>query len=277
MIRSAITVSRVEQARGGPFVFWDELPVALARAAGFGFDAVELFLPGGDAVGRDVVAGLLEKHALKLAAVGTGAGWVVRKLSLTSPDALVREEARRFIKGVIDLGGPLGAPAIVGSMQGRFGEGVERDTAMNWLRNGLDELGDYAGRYGLPLLYEPLNRYETNLCNTIAQGAEMVEAMRGGNVKLLADLFHMNIEEASIGDALRRGWKRIGHVHLADSNRRAMGLGHTAMGPIAEALDEIGYGGYVSAEVFPLPDEETAAAKTMEAHRKWFGSVKNPV
>lgn len=270
MIRSAVTLSRVEQARGGPFVYWDDLPVAIARAKGFGFDAVELFLPDAQAVGRDALAAMLEKHAMKLAALGTGAGWVVRQLSLTSPDASVREEARRFIKTLIDLGGQLGAPAIVGSMQGRTSPGVDQDTAAAYLKNGLDELGDYAGRYGVALLYEPLNRYETNLCNTLAQGAEMIEAMRGGNVKLLADLFHMNIEEADIGLALRRGWKRIGHIHLADSNRRAMGLGHTDMRPIVQALDEIGYSGYVSAEVFPLPDETTAATQTMKAFKQWF-------
>ena len=73
----------------------------------------------------------------------------------------------------------------------------------------------------LPLIYEPLNRYETNLCNTVADGVKLLEAIQSQNVVLLADLFHMNIEEENIADALRHGGKHIGHVHFVDSNRRA--------------------------------------------------------
>ncbi len=271
MIRSAITISLVPQARGGPFVFWDDLALSMEQAARLGYDGVELFLPSAEAVEPDELRKLLDQHKLKLAAVGTGAGWVVHKLSLTSLDAMVREEARRFIKSIVDFAGAFGAPAIVGSMQGRFGDGMERQEALRHLRNGLDELGDHAGRYNVPLLYEPLNRYETNLCNTIEQGAELIGAMRGGNVRLLADLFHMNIEEVSLAEALRRGWELIGHLHWADSNRRPVGCGHTDLRPIVEALADIGYGGYASAEVFPWPDPLSAAKQNIESFRQWFG------
>jgi sugar phosphate isomerase/epimerase len=89
-------------------------------------------------------------------------------------------------------------------------------------------------------------------------------------VKLLCDLFHMNLEEADIAAALRLAGPRLGHVHFADSNRRAIGLGHTDVAPIAAALKDIGYAGYVSAEVLPLPDATTAARQTMASFRQWF-------
>ena len=84
-----------------------------------GFDAVEVFPPAADAVDPAELRKLLDDHGLKLAAVGTGAGWVKRRLTLTHEDAPRRTEARRFIQAIIDLAGPFGAPAIIGSMQGR--------------------------------------------------------------------------------------------------------------------------------------------------------------
>jgi sugar phosphate isomerase/epimerase len=63
---------------------------------------------------------------------------------------------------------------------------------------------------------------------------------------------------------------RLGHVHFADTNRRAVGLGHLEMAPIAATLLEMGYAGYVSAEVLPLPDAATASARTLESFRRWF-------
>jgi sugar phosphate isomerase/epimerase len=80
----------------------------------------------------------------------------------------------------------------------------------------------------------------------------------------------MNIEEASIADSLREAGPLVGHVHFADSNRRAAGLGHTDFALIADALREIGYNGYVAAEILPQPDAATAADQTMRAFRQFF-------
>ena len=89
-------------------------------------------------------------------------------------------------------------------------------------------------------------------------------------MKLLCDLFHMNIEETDIAGALRLAGPHLGHVHFADSNRRAIGFGHTDIAPIAAALKEMNYAGYVSAEVLPLPDGETAARQTIASFKRWF-------
>jgi sugar phosphate isomerase/epimerase len=273
-MRSAVTVSLVNEARGGPFVFWDDLPAACRRAAELGFDAIELFAPAADAVDPRELKKLLVDHRLTLAAVGTGAGWVKHKLTLTLPDAGVQQKARDFIKSIIELGGPLGAPAIIGSMQGRHSvDGVEAATARGWLCEALEELGDFARQYAVPLIYEPLNRYETNLCNTVEQGVEICRSLSTRNVRLLADLFHMNIEEADIAAALRAGKGFIGHVHFVDSNRRPAGCGHLDYRPIVAALGEIGYAGYLSAEALPWPDSESAARQTIESYRMFFGGA----
>src|SRR5436853_2822288 len=125
VIRSSVTVSLVPEARGGPFVFWDDLPAACRTAQQLGFDAIEVFPPAAAAIDVGEVQTLLADHDLSLAAMGTGAGWLRERLHLCLPDAGARATARAFIKAIIDTAGPLGAPAIIGSMQGRSGDGID--------------------------------------------------------------------------------------------------------------------------------------------------------
>ena len=270
MIKTAVTVSLVEEARGGPFVLWDGVEKGCETAAELGYDAIELFAPSHEAVDPETLKGLLEKNKLELAAVGTGAGMVKHKLNLCDPDESKRQAAKAFIKNMIAYGAQFGAPAIIGSMQGRWGGDISRDQAFDWLRSALNELGSHAGEHGTFLIYEPLNRYETNMCNTMAQGLELMKSLDNSHVKLLADVFHMCIEEDNPAQAMLDGKGYIGHVHFVDSNRKAAGMGHLDLAAIAKALTESGYERYVSAECFPNPDSLTAAKNTIEAYKRLF-------
>jgi sugar phosphate isomerase/epimerase len=80
----------------------------------------------------------------------------------------------------------------------------------------------------------------------------------------------MNIEDASIAASLTEAGPRCWHVHIADSNRLYPGAGHLDFAPIFAALRGMGYTGYVSAELFPRPDPDTAAVKTIEGLRKFL-------
>jgi sugar phosphate isomerase/epimerase len=270
---SAVTISLVPEARGGPFVFWDDLARGAERAAALGFDGIEVFPRSADEVDVRQLKHVLQQHRLKLAGMGTGAGWLARKLRLTDPDPEVRRRAREFAAGIIDLAGGFGAPGILGSMQGRWEGSITRERAFGWLAEALEQLAPRAHALGVPLLFEPLNRYETNLCNRVAETLEFLATLRTQNIKLLCDLFHMNLEEANIADALRLAGPKLGHVHFADSNRQAIGFGHTDIGPVALALHEIGFGGFVSAEVLPLPDSEGAASQTIVAYRRLYAQT----
>jgi sugar phosphate isomerase/epimerase len=270
MIKSAVTISLVPEARGGPFIFWDDLESACRKASELGFDGLEVFAPDAPSLSSGLLRRLLADHGLALAAAGTGAGWVKHKLTLTSPDPSVRAGARDFVRSIIDAAGELGAPAIIGSMQGRWAGDVGKDVALRYLGDALEDLGDHARRYDKRLLFEPLNRYETNIVNTLADGSALLAQLSTANVRLLADLFHMNIEEEKApAAALREHFGWLGHVHMADSNRRPAGNGHVDWKAVGQALRDVHFDGYVSAEALPYPNPDQAARDTIERYR-WF-------
>ena len=276
-MKSAVTICLVPEARRGPFVFHVDpdrtgaasLASCVREGAELGFDAVEIFAADADSFPRQELRGLLAEHGLGLAAVGTGAGWVKHGLSLTDADAARRAQAIAFIAELIDVAGEFRAPAIIGSMQGRSTAAVPRETALDLLAAALALLGEQAARHGQLLLYEPLNRYETDLLNRQADAAAFLAARGLGHVRLLCDLFHMNIEEPDIAATLRAVGGQVGHVHWADSNRHAIGLGHTRPEPIVAALREIGFTGHLAAEVFPLPTPTVAATASIESFRRF--------
>lgn len=260
-MKTAVTLCRVAEAALGPFVFHDELEAGFAKAQKHGFDAVELFLPSAHAVSVNEIKTLQERYQLEIAAVGTGAGMVKHGLSLTDPDPQIRDQALAFILAFVDLGGALQAPAILGSMQGKSSAAVPRDQALAYLATALSAIDKQASDRGVSFLYEPLNRYETNLFQRVGDAAAFLRQHEWQSIKLLADLFHMNIEETSLERALADHMSQIGHIHFADSNRQAMGFGHTDHTPLLLLLHQLGYQGYLSAEILPLPTPDEAAAQ----------------
>jgi sugar phosphate isomerase/epimerase len=98
----------------------------------------------------------------------------------------------------------------------------------------------------------------------------LIKSLETDNVKLLADLFHMNIEETNLASAILSGKGFIGHVHFVDSNRWPAGFGHIDFAPVASALYEIAYDRYASVEAFPYPDSNAAAQQTIETFRSLF-------
>ena len=270
-IKSSITFSAVPEAQGGPFVYWGSLEESMRSAKVIGFDAIEIFPPSPDYFQTVDARTLARQLGLELAAVGTGAGWLKHKLSLADADPQVRTRAMEFLTSMLVVATQLGAPMIIGSMQGRSGPGVSKNQAKEFLREGLERLDAQAKAIGGQILYEPLNRYETDQCNTLAQGTELIGGL--SCTKLLADWFHMNIEEADMVESILKAGTAIGNVHFADTNRLAVGSGHLSVQPLIDALGQIGYRGFLSAEVFPLPDSQSAAERTIRSFKQSVRSV----
>ena len=271
-MKSCITLSLVPSLRGGPWVLWDDLPEGLRKASEFGFDSVELFTDGPNAGHPGQLKSLLSEFDLSLGAVGTGAGKVLHGLTLTSSEKSIRKKAKAFISEMIQFGAEFSAPAIIGSMQGNWSSENPRMDAIDQLSEALIELGEEANKNDTFLIYEPLNRYETNLFNRCTDAADFLRNENISGVRLLADLFHMNIEEENISESIRYCFDFLGHVHFADSNRRPVGNGHLDIQPIATTLIELGYEGFISAEAFDWPTPDQAAIQTINSFNRFFRS-----
>ncbi|MFL6130347.1 MAG: sugar phosphate isomerase/epimerase family protein [Mycobacteriales bacterium] len=134
------------------------------------------------------------------------------------------------------------------------------------LLEALVELSEHAAREGVWLALEPINRYEDYLLNRLEQAVDLAEEVeRGsgyGSVRVVADLFHMNIEEDDLAKAITAAGARIAHVHVDDSNRLQPGTGHIDFPAVFAALHEIGYHGWLALECRLRGEPATALAET---------------
>lgn len=116
------------------------------------------------------------------------------------------------------------------------------------LVEALTELGEHGAQVGAKIFLEPLNRYEDYLINTLADAVSVVKEVDSPNVVVIADTFHMSIEEGDIGAAVREAGAHIEHVQLGDSGRLEPGNGHYDWPDTLDALEAIGYQGWLAME-----------------------------
>jgi len=243
--------------------FKGDLESNLRRIAALGYDGVELAIRDPNLVSSTELSTLTRACGLSVPAIGTGQAWGEEGLSFTDPDPGVRRAAIERIKSHVPLAAHLGAVIIVGLIRGVVKPGVEAAQAMGWLVEALRECCAAAFPQGVRLALEPINRYETTLINSVAQGMELIQRVGAGNLGLLLDTFHMNIEEPDILASIQACGERIYHFHVADSNRWYPGAGHLDFKSILAKLQGMGYQGWVSGEFLPLPDPETAARESI--------------
>ena len=112
----------------------------------------------------------------------------------------------------------------------------------------LNTLSRFAKDYGVHILVEPLNRYNTPFCSSAKDAFVIANKVNHDNFGLLLDTFHMNIEEDSLEDTILKSRKLLRHMHLADNNRKMPGYAHINFQPIMRSLFGIGYNGYASFE-----------------------------
>jgi len=237
----------------------------LDLAASLGYGGVEYNVSNPFEVSARVLKEAAESRGLKPSALSTGLSYLRYGYSLSSSKDVLRENAVKFFKGYVDLSAELECrKVVVGLARGRCGVPGEADcgVAKQLLRSSLETLNDYALERGVTIVFEPLNRYETKLINSVEEALELIKGLKA--VKLLLDTFHATLEEASPYDAILKAAGLIGHVHVADSNRLAPGLGMIDWERVALRLIMAGYEGYLSVEAVPKPSYEGMLRKAAE-------------
>jgi sugar phosphate isomerase/epimerase len=246
-------------------VFRDRLDVGMRKACCLGYDGVELALALRSDVDVASVRSLLAAEGMRLAAVSTGRVFAEQHVWLTHRDPRVRGHAIDILRGLIDVAAEFGAQRVnIGCVRGMIPEGEIVESAEVRFFDGIRGCADYAGERGVTLMLEPVNRYELNYVNSVVpDGIDVFRRIDHPRVQLQADVFHVNIEDASITQSLAAAGPLVGYVHLACSNRWAPGQGHTDFPAILTALRTIGYDDDVTVEILPYPSPDQAAAQAI--------------
>lgn len=250
-----------ENAPESAFVVWRGYQRSIEKAAELGYEGVELALGGADDVDRAALEKILVYTGLTVSCISTGLTYAQRGLYMTHPDASVRKKTIETFRGLIDLASDWGGLINVGRARGFIGEGQTHKQAQNLFLNSMCELLPYAVQKNVTILIEPVNRYEINFVNTLDDAAELLRMLESENAGIMADLFHMNIEDDSIYNSLRRNANYIKYIHAADSNRKAPGRGHIDFPGIIQTLRDIKYDGWLGAEILPGDDPDAMAAQ----------------
>lgn len=230
-----------------------------------GFDGIELAMRNPLIVDQFDVIETVKHIGLEIPAVSTGQAWSEDRLSMTDEDEAVRKAAVERVYSHIQFAEKVGAVVVIGLIRGIVAPGADRDAAAQQMIDALRLCCVRGEEHGVRIALEPLNRYETTLVNTVRQGLEVIEQIGCGNIGLLLDTFHMNIEEPCFEESIALAGKKIYHVHYADSNRLPPGGGHLDFPHILSSLKKAGYTGYLSAE---------HAAEDVQAVRRGFWHMK---
>jgi D-psicose/D-tagatose/L-ribulose 3-epimerase len=153
------------------------------------------------------------------------------------------------------IGGPVyGSPLVFAGRAPGVIDEPHRLARIQRVVAGLKEAGDHATQYGVEFAIEPLNRFETDFCNTARQAVELVTQVGSPAVKVMLDTFHMNMEEDDLGRAIRRTAPYLVHFQANENHRGYLGTGHLNWTEICHLLTEIGYRGPITLEPFRRTD-----------------------
>ena len=239
----------------------------LEKAASLGYDGVELMALDPDQFDVAVVERQIRDSGLEVAAIGTGAQYLVDRLTLIAGDRETEVRAFGRVEKLVAFAARCGAPLVtIGSFRGKLAWGG--DGARERLLQTLRRCAETAAASNVRIALEPLNRYEADFVHTASEGMRLVDEIDHPAFGLLLDTFHMNIEEPDLAGSVRVAASRLWHIHLGDSNRLPPGGGHFDFGTLVDALHEIGYSDYLSAELLAQPDPDTAARLTIDAMRR---------
>ena len=258
----------------GAIVIYGPIHEIIPKVAKLGYDGMELHLLHPGHVDKNEVRNLAVQYGLGIVTIGTGMAARMEGLTFGDPDPAIRQRTVLRIKEHILLAAFLNSAVTLGSIMGRVGDDAEeRSVRRSAALDCLEECCQAATKEGVTLLLEPLNRYESDYLNTVQDALGIMEQIGSPNLNILADTFHMNIEEVDIAASLRGAGSKLGLIHLADSNRQAPGYGHLDFRGVIKALQDIHYQGYLSFEVLPIPNSQKAAEQGIRYVKEISGNL----
>lgn len=232
-----------------------------ARMKRAGADVVELLVPEPGELDLQETRAAIAEACLSCVL----AARVNLSRDLASSDADAHKAGVAYLESCVDtaaalgaavVGGPLyGAPLVFAGRAPAPVDESERRRRIDAIVAGLAQAGRRAADSGILFGVEPLNRFETDICNTTRHALEIVDRVDNPAVGVMLDTFHMNMEEFDLADAIRRAGSRLVHFQANENNRGFVGSGHIDWPAIARALRDVSYRGPIVLEPFRRSDE----------------------
>ncbi|MDW7662254.1 MAG: sugar phosphate isomerase/epimerase family protein [Bacillota bacterium] len=255
-----------------PYVFTGELEIAFPLLSDYGFNGIEISIRKPDDLSVSILEELVSKYGISVSAIATGQNFTRDGLSFVDPNKKNRDLAVERIKELIGFAVDFDAPVIIGGIRGNVAaaQTTDKNLIQERTRSCFEEILEEASLKNTTILYEAVNRYEIASGKSLKETSEIIRSLKCPLLKLLADTYHMNIEEdISLYSALHENADVLGYIHLSDNNRKAAGLGMISFKPVFDALIEMNYDGYICAEVLPLPDPRTVLEMTKSVYHKY--------
>lgn len=236
-----------------------QLGKSFSDLASLGYDGVELMTLNPSVLDWEFVRRCAKENNLIVALVCTGEIFGQLGLSYTDPRERIRREAIKRTKEIIDFASYLGANINIGRVRGQYCSDLTKEQTQQYAIDAFRELSDYASPKKVLIALETVTMMQTNFINTLEEGAHMVDKVDRDNFRLMMDIFHMNLEEKNVIEAIKKYSKYNIHVHLADNNRRYPGHCGLNFEDILRTFKDCGYAGNFTTEIFQIPNMKEAA------------------
>lgn len=250
-----------EKALPSAFVVFRGFEKYIPLSGELGYDGIELALKNTSEISQKVLENLLQKAGLTVSSISTGQVFAETGFMFTDPDENRRKALKKIFMEFIDMAADYGNLVNIGRVRGTLDK--DRDGSELRFIQLASQLCDYAINKNVKLILEPVNRYELNFINNLPEGIELLKKINSPAIKLMPDVFHMNIEDTTIGGELAKYIENVQYIHIADSNRLAPGWGHTDFKDIFDNLKKVAYSGWLSIEILPQPDPYSAAKQAV--------------
>jgi sugar phosphate isomerase/epimerase len=256
-------------------VYSGDLVAAFSKVAELGYDGVELMTRDPSYLDGQRIRQLLDDQGIELVGLCTGHVYGDDGLGLVGPDPRLCSAAVDRLKGFIDFAAICcnsGGIVNIGRVRG---SGYPQDPArtLDEMAKVFRSLAKYAEAQSVRLALEPINVHQAGYIHTTQDGIAMVRRVDHPSFGLMLDVYHMNIEDADIYTSFEEAQPHLWFVHLSDNNRRWPGSAHLDFERIISTLETIGYDGFVSLEILPWPDSETAARASIDSLRRYLKQV----
>ncbi len=234
----------------------------IEKVKAMGYDILEVAVEDKELVDWDKLKEMVNAAGLKV----TISGAFGPDRDISSDDEKVRENGFNYIVDCIKIAHKMESPLFTGPVYSAVGKTrmvskEQKQRERDWCIENLVKAGSIAADHNVVVGVEPLNRFETDMVNTVEQALSIVNEVGASHIKISLDTFHCNIEEKNIPAAIKRvGKELLCHVQGNESDRGTPGTGHLDWSGIKQALEEINYDGAMVIETFGAPSKELAAA-----------------